>query len=342
MELVLSAIADIIDGEFIGDGNKKIRNIASFETAKSDTITFAGDARYIQKLDETDAGAVIVPSGTEGVSGNIVYSDNPRVAFTKLMDLFNPPVKLEDSIHSSAVIGDSFSGGKQVVAKAGVVVGDNVVIGDRVLLHPNVVLGDGVTIGSDVIIYPNVTILDNCIIGDRVIIHAGTVIGSDGYGFAPDGEKYSKISHVGIVRIGDDVELGANNTIDRATYGETWIKNGVKTDNQVHVAHNVVVGENTLLVAQVGIAGSTTIGDHVILAGKAGIAGHLTIGNNAVIGPGAGILKSVEEGNVVSGTPGMPHKLWLRVQTIISGLPEMKKQFRKLEKRIGKLESRGE
>ncbi len=342
MELLLSSIADIIEGDFTGDGNKKICNVASFETAKSDNITFAGDARYIQKLSETGAGAVIVPNGTKGLNGNIVYSSNPRIAFAKLMNVFNPPLQIQDSIHPSSVLGTNYKCGAQVVVKAGVVVGDNVTIGNRVVLHPNVVIGDGVTIGSDVTIFPNVTILDNCIVGNRVILQAGTVIGCDGYGFASDGEKYSKIAHIGIVRIGDDVELGANNTIDRATYGETWIKNGVKTDNQVHIAHNVVVGENTLLVAQVGIAGSTIIGDHAILAGKVGIAGHLKIGNKAVIGPGAGILKSVGDGEVVSGVPGMPHKLWLRVQNIMPKLPEMKKQFRNIERRISKLENKGE
>lgn len=342
MELLLSSIADIIDGRYTGDGNKKISNVASFEMATADNITFAGDVRYIKKLNETNAGAVIVPADTEELSGNILYSANPRVAFTKLMTIFNPPPQLEDFIDPNTMIGSGFNCGEEVALKAGVVIGDDVSIGDRVILHPHVVLGDGVTIGSDVTIYPNVSILNNCIIGSRVIIHSGSVIGSDGYGFAHDGEKYTKIAHIGIVRIGDDVELGANNTIDRGTYGETWIKNGVKTDNQVHVAHNVVVGENTLLVAQVGIAGSTVIGDNTIIAGKAGIAGHLKIGNNVIVGPGAGILKSVEDSEVVSGLPGMPHKLWLRVQNIVSRLPEMKKQFRKMEKRLEKLENKGE
>lgn len=342
MELLLSSIADIIDGRYTGDGNKTISNVASFETATSDNITFAGDVRYIKKINETKAGAVIVPEEAEMLSGNIIYSSNPRVAFTKLMTIFNPPPQLDDSIDSTSIIGNGFNCGTDVTVKAGVVIGEAVTIGDRVILYPNTVLGDGVTIGSDVTIYPNVSVLDNCKIGSRVIIHSGSVIGSDGYGFAHDGEKYTKIAHIGIVRIGDDVELGANNTIDRGTYGETWIKNGVKTDNQVHVAHNVVVGENTLLVAQVGIAGSTVIGNNSVIAGKAGISGHLKIGNNVIVGPGAGILKSVGDNEVVSGLPGMPHKLWLRVQSLISRLPEMKKQFNKMEKRLENLEKKGE
>lgn len=342
MELLLTSIADIIDGRYTGDGSKKISNVASFEAARSENITFADDIRYIKKINETEAGAVIVPEETGELSGNIIYSSNPRAAFSKLMSIFNPPPELVDYIDSTSIIGADFNCGVDVSIKAGVVIGEGVTMGDRVILNPNVVIGDGVTIGSDVTIYPNVSILDNCTIGSRVIIHSGSVIGSDGYGFAHDGEKYTKIAHIGIVRVGDDVELGANNTIDRGTYGETWIKNGVKTDNQVHIAHNVIVGENTLLVAQVGIAGSTVIGDNVVVAGKAGISGHLKIGNNVIIGPGAGILKSVGDSEVVSGIPGMPHKLWLRVQNIISRLPEMKKQFRTMEKRLEKLENKGE
>lgn len=175
-------------------------------------------------------------------------------------------------------------------------------------------------------------------LGNRVIIHAGSVIGSDGFGFAPDGEMYVKIPHSGMVQIDDDVEIGAGNAIDRATFGRTWIRQGVKTDNLVHIAHNVTVGENTIIVAQVGIAGSTTVGRHVILAGQAGISGHLDIGDNAVVGPQAGIVKSIKPGETVSGTPGMPHKLWLRAQSIVAGLPGMRKKIAELEKRLAVLE----
>lgn len=175
--------------------------------------------------------------------------------------------------------------------------------------------------------------------GNRVIINAGSVIGSDGYGFAPEGRAYRKIPHTGIVQIDDDVEIGALNAIDRATNGRTWIKRGVKTDNLVHVAHNVEVGEDTLLVAQVGIAGSSTVGNHVIIAGKAGISGHITVGDNTIVGPSAGVVKSIGEGEVVSGTPAMPHKLWLRLMAIMPKLPELKRTVSKLEKRVNRLES---
>lgn len=342
MKLSLASIAEIVEGTFTGDGNKKILNVASFEMVGPDTITFAGTPEYIKKIPEIDAGAVIVPNGTESPTGNIVYSDNPRAAFSKLMDIFNPIPEPVDSIHPTVVSGARFKCGSKVTLGPGVVIGDDVVIGDRVSILPNTVIGNGVMLGDDVSIHPNVSILDGTILGSRVTIHSGTVIGSDGYGFVFNGEQHVKIRHIGIVRIDDDVEIGANCTIDRGTYGETWIKKGVKTDNQVHIAHNVVIGENTLLVAQVGIAGSTEVGNNAILAGRVGVAGHLKIGNNTIIGPGSGILKSVPDNQVISGVPGIPHKKWLRAQHVFAELPEMKKQLRKLDKIISKLESTGE
>jgi UDP-3-O-[3-hydroxymyristoyl] glucosamine N-acyltransferase len=222
-----------------------------------------------------------------------------------------------------------------------VVIGRQVTVGDQVWLHPGVVIGDRVAIGNDVIIHPNVTIQAGTVIGSRVIIHSGTVIGSDGFGFAPDGTVYHKIPHTGIVQIDDDVEIGANNTIDRGTFGQTRIGKGVKTDNLVHVAHNVTVGENTVLVAQVGISGSVTIGKNAVLAGQAGVAGHLTIGDHATVGPQTGVGKSVPDGQIVSaGIPEMPHRLWLRVVRTIPRLPDISKRLRGLEKRFKKIEDK--
>jgi UDP-3-O-[3-hydroxymyristoyl] glucosamine N-acyltransferase len=173
-----------------------------------------------------------------------------------------------------------------------------------------------------------------------VIIHAGTVIGGDGFGFAPDGKMYHKIPQTGIVQIDDDVEIGAGNTIDRATFGKTWIKKGVKTDNLVHIAHNVVVGEHTVIVAQTGISGSATIGRHVILAGQSAVVGHVEVGDNVIVGARGGVSKSLPAGQVVSGAPEMPHKTWLRVQRVIPRLPELKKKIDELEKRLSRLEDR--
>jgi len=335
MEKSLAELSEAIDGEIQGDSHKIVRGIAPFDEAGIDDITFADSPKILKRISETHAGAIIVPKiFQQEVSANLIKADNPRLAFAKIMNLCFPASRPFENISHKASIGQNVSFGKDVCLGPFAVIEDNVTIGSRVTIHPHVVVGNGVSIGDDVEIYPNVTILDRCIIGHRSIIHAGTVIGSDGYGFVPDGEKHYKIPQLGIVQIGDDVEIGACNTIDRATFGKTWIKQGVKTDNHVQIAHNVVIGENTLIVAQVGIAGSATIGKSVILAGQAGIGGHISIGDYTTVGPQAGVTRSVPEGQVVSGTPEMPHKLWLRVSQIIPRLPDLKRKIADLEKRL--------
>ena len=338
MKIPIEQIAGAVSGDIKGDSSKIIHGAASFEDATENDIAYAVTPKYLKNIEKTGAGAVIVPRNIEPSAKTVIQVDNPRVAFAKVLGLFYPPAKAREGISSKASIGDNFVYGKAVSIAPFVVIQNNVMIGDRVTLHPHVVIGDNVTIGDEVLIYPNVTILDNCRIGSRVIIHAGTVIGSDGFGFAPDGETYHKIPQTGFVQIDDDVEIGACNTIDRATFGKTWIQRGVKTDNLVQIAHNVTVGENTVLVSQVGISGSVTIGRHAVIAGQAGVAGHLTIGDNATIGGQAGIAKSVPAGRIVSGTPEMPHRLWLKVQRIIPRLPELKKKILDIEKQLGRIE----
>ena len=340
MELSLEKIAGLIDGEILGDSNRLISGVAPFDTATETEITCASRAPYLSKIDRTNAEVVIVPRDFKTSSKTLVRVDNPQVAFAKIVSVFHPVLKSDAGISPHAFVGENFVCGKDVSIKPHAVIQNNVTIGNSVTIHPNVVIGDNVVIGNEVEIYPNVTILERCRIGNRVTIHSGTVIGSDGFGFAPDGDTYYKIPQIGIVQIDDDVEIGAGNTIDRATFGKTWIKNGVKTDNLVHIAHNVIVGENTVLVAQVGISGSVTIGKHAILAGQAGISGHLSIGDGATVGPRAGISKSVPDGEVVSGTPEMPHKLWLKVQRVIPRLPELKKKLSEIEKRLIKIEEK--
>lgn len=342
MEISLAEIAKQTGGKLIGNGDRIIKGASSFESAKKDHIILAGSAKYLSRLDQTGAGAVIVPENfdTSSISRDMVAVENPMAVFSKILEMFYPKQEIKQYISPNAGIGDNFTQGKDIYISHFVSIGNNVSLGHRVKLHSGVVLEDNVNIGDDVEIHPNVSIYKGTQIGSNVIIHSGTVIGSDGFGFAPDGEKYQKIPHYGIVCIEDDVEIGALNAIDRGTFGETRIKKGVKTDNLVHIAHNVVVGENTLLVAQVGISGSTTIGNHAILAGQAGVSGHLKIGNNAIVGPRAGIAKNVPDNEIVSGAPEMPHKLWLRVQTIIPKLPELKKQISKIEKRLKKVEEK--
>lgn len=339
MKRTVQEIADVVGGTVIGDGARLVSAPASFEEAGEDQIVFAGDASYLKRLFETGAGTVLVPEDPGGTEKCLIVVANPRVAFIQVMELFAPSKAVVHKVSPHACIGENVTFGGPVEIGPCVVIGDGVALGARCRLYPGVVVGDGARLGDDVTLQPNVTIGHGCIIGNRVIVNAGSVIGSDGYGFAPEGTTYRKIPHTGIVQIDDDVEIGALNAIDRATGGRTWIRRGVKTDNLVHVAHNVEVGEDTLLVAQVGIAGSSKVGSHVILAGKAGVSGHLTIGDNTIVGPAAGVVKSVGEGEVVSGTPAMPHKLWLRIMSLMPKLPEMRRVLTQLEKRVDRLES---
>ncbi len=341
MTITLSQLAEIAGGEAQGDVSKIIRGAAPFEDAGENDITYAGSAKYLKKINETGAGAVIVPLSLSvsdlKTEKSLVMAEKPYVSFARVLQFFYPSARPEPGISDKAEIGKNFKSGRDIHIGPFVAIGKNVTVGDRIIIHPSSVIGDNVVIGDDTRICPNVTILEGCIIGNRVIINAGSVIGSDGFGFAPDGNMYHKIPHTGIVRIDDDVEIGAVNTIDRATFGKTHIGRGVKTDNHVHIGHNVTVGENTVFVAQVGISGSTTIGRNVTFAGQAGVAGHLDIGDRSIIGPQAGIVKSVPEGKIVSGTPEMPHKLWLRVHRVLPTLPEIKKKLAELEKKVNAL-----
>ena len=338
MEFSIRKIAELVNGKVVGDGDFIIKGVAPFDNAGPDDITFAASAGYRRRVDETGAGVVIVPLEIHRSKKILVRVDNPYFAFATVSTLFHPVSRPVIGISQRAYLGKNFECGIENSVYPGVSIGEDVILGDRVTLYPGVVVGNGVAIGDDVVIYPNVSILERCQIGSRVIIHAGSVIGSDGFGFAPHGDRYYKIPQTGIVRIDDDVEIGACNTIDRGTFGQTWIKRGVKTDNLVHIAHNVVVGEDTVLVAQVGIAGSVTIGNHAILAGQAGVAQHVTIGNRVTVVGQSGIGKSVPDGQIVSGTPGMPHRLWLKISSIIRKLPDMKKKIRELEKRLERVE----
>lgn len=338
MEISLAELIRETGGDIQGDPEKIISGIAPFDAAGPNDITFADSPKILKRIDESLAGAVLVPENVLlNPSVTLVRSKNPRLAFAKIMHLFSPGPMPSAHISPLASIGEQVSLGEGVSIGPFAVIEDHAVIGSRVKIHPHVVIGAGAIVGDDVTLYPHVTILSRCKIGSRVVIHAGTVIGSDGFGFVPEGRRHFKIPQLGIVQIDDDVEIGACNTIDRATFGRTWIKKGTKTDNHVQIAHNVTIGENTLIVAQVGIAGSTTVGSNVILAGQAGIAGHIVIGDGVTVGPQAGVTRSLPAGQVVSGTPEMPHPLWLRISQILPRLPELKRKINDLEKRLDAL-----
>ena len=334
--LSLAEIAEMVRGEIRGDDQIEISGVAPFQEATGRDISLAAEAGFLNRMGESRAGAFIVPVTCPEIDGNLVLVENPRAAFAKIMARFHPQAEPCDAVSDKAHIGKHVSMGGQVQIGPFVSIGDRVVIGHRVTLHPGVVLGDGVTVGDDSVIESNVVIMERCRIGDRVLIHAGTVIGGDGFGFAQENGCHVKIPQTGNVVIGDDVEIGANNTIDRGTFGSTRIGNGVKTDNLVHVAHNVTVGDHTLLIAQVGIAGSVSIGKHVILAGQVGVVPHVAIGDHVMVGPQSGIAKSIPDNQVVTGSPVMPHKLYLKVQGILHNLPDLRKRILRLEKKLDK------
>lgn len=333
--ITLDQIAELIDGRLVGDPRCEISGAAPLDQAGQGQIAFAEKGSGLKRVAETKAAAVIVPEGFHQPNVNLIQVDKPRLAFAQTLKLLYPSAEPHESVHATAVIGERCRIGRHVSIAAGVVLGDDVTLGDRVVLHPNVVIGNQVAIGDDTMVCPNVSILERCRIGCRVVIQAGTVIGSDGFGFVFDQGRYHKMPQVGIVQIDDDVEIGANNTIDRATMGKTWLKTGIKTDNLVHIAHNVTIGEHSVIVAHVGIAGSTTIGRHAVIAGQAGIGGHLTLGDQVTVGPQCAVAQSVADKQVISSTTlAMPHGTWLRLQKVIPELPGLHKKMKILEKQL--------
>lgn len=337
-ERTLGELARLVEGELRGDPEFRVTGVAGLDEAQINQISFVIGPKYVKKAHLSKAGALIVPPKMKDIEKPLIISDNPYLAFAKILRVFAPKPHARSGVSNRAHLGANIELGDEVSIHPHVCVGDSAVLGDRVSLHAGVYVGSSVRIGHDTVIYPNVTILDRCIVGNRVIIHSGTVVGSDGFGFVQDGNGQFKIPQVGIVQIDDDVEIGANCTIDRATMGKTWIQRGVKIDNLVQVAHNVVIGENSVIVAQVGISGSTRVGKNVILAGQVGVTGHLEIGDKVRVGAQSGVAKSIPAGQTVSGSPAIPHRDWLKNSQILSRLPELRKKIINLEERLAALE----
>jgi UDP-3-O-[3-hydroxymyristoyl] glucosamine N-acyltransferase len=335
----LSRLAEIVGGEIRGPSEGLISGINSLREAGPGEITFLVNPRYAPELEKTRASAVIVGPRAPETSKPVLITANPYLAYARVAAFFASPPDHPRGVSALAQVGEDCQLGEGVTVYPFVYIGNRVTLEEGVCLYPGVYLGDQVRIGPGSIVYPNVSILSGTVIGARAIIHSGTVIGSDGYGFAREGERHIKIPQVGTVQIDDDCEIGANNTIDRAALGKTWIQSGVKTDNLVQIAHNVVVGENTLIIAQVGISGSAVIGRNVILAGQAGVAGHITVGDGVMVGGKSGVAQSIPAGQIVSGNPTMPHQTYLRTRMLIRRLPEMQQQIRALEDRIRSLEA---
>jgi len=322
----------------LGDGGIEIRKVAAIDEASAGDITFLIDPRYRSFLAGCKASAIIIGNELEISSGreiNFLQVEQPYLAFAKILQLFSPQPKFDGRVSPHATIHPTAVVGEGVTVFPYVYLGAGVRVARGSVLFPGVFLGEGVEIGEDCVFHPQVTVREGCRIGDRVILHAGVVVGSDGFGYAVEGRVRSKIPQVGTVEIHDDVEIGANTTVDRATLGRTVIGRGVKIDNLVQIAHNVVVGEDSVIAAQAGIAGSTRIGRQVILAGQVGVVNHIQIGDGARIGPQSGVAQSAASGATLSsGLNAAPHKEWLRVMTLLPRLPQLWREVRRLEKKI--------
>jgi UDP-3-O-[3-hydroxymyristoyl] glucosamine N-acyltransferase len=336
MQKTLQELALLTGGRVVGDGSAVITGVASIEDAGPGDITFLADKKLSGFLATTKASAVI--TGAEAAGGvNQLIVKNPLLAFSVVLDVFRPAelpqpgISPKAEIHPGAVLGSGVSIQAFAVVEAGASVGD------RVILFPGAYVGRNAEIGEDSILYPGVVVREECRIGKRVIIHSNTVVGSDGFGYVREGTKYMKVPQRGIVRIEDDVELGACVTVDRATIGETVIGRGSKIDNLVQIAHNVKIGSDTVMAAQTGIAGSTRVGNRVLFGGQVGLAGHIAIGDDTMIGAQSGVMSDVPGKVVWSGSPAMPHRDWLKAQAVFAKLPELKKKIEELEKKVSEL-----
>lgn len=324
MKFTLKQINKIIDGKLHGNDNLLITGVSSIENSKEGDITFIKDERFVNRILKTEASAVVVHRPIKETDKALIIVDNPFLAFIKLLKLVSDQ-KLSQPriIHQTAIVAKNTSLGNDISIGANVVIDENTKIGDNVTIYPNVFIGKKCEIGNCTTIFPNVTIREEVIIGKQVIIHSGTSIGDDGFGYLQIEGKHVKIPQVGTVEIGDDVEIGSNVTIARAALDKTIISNGVKIDNHSHIAHNVFIGEDTMLIAYAKIAGGAKVGKNVMIAEDVGITDHAVIGDNCMIGGGSKVYKSLKPGSVVWGSPAKPITLEKRIQVLIKKLPDI-------------------
>jgi len=337
----LAELAALFGGRVVGDNSVVVTRLMPTNHAGPGDITFVVSTKYLSMLDGSSASAVIVHPDF-GYDGKIprIETENPYLAFAKVQS-YLAVRKLEcKGVSDAASIAGSAQLAEGVTVSAGCVIGENVKVGKGCYLHPGVVLYDNVEVGEECQLHAGVVVREACNIGDRVILHPNVVIGADGFGFAPDGEKYFKIPQIGIVVIEDDVEIGACSCVDRAAMGQTLIKKGTKIDNLVQIAHNVQIGENTIMVAQTGIAGSAVIGKHCTFGGQSGSVGHIKVGDNVTVVARGTTTADTEANQYVAGFPMMPHKEWLKANVGFAKLPEMRKEISRLSKKIAELEGR--
>jgi UDP-3-O-[3-hydroxymyristoyl] glucosamine N-acyltransferase len=340
MSFTAAQIAEKLKGEVIGDGSIELTGLAPAEHARAGELTFAENADYFAAAERSQAAAILVPEVFASTNKVLIRVANPRVALARVMPVFFPPEEHPRGIHPTAVIADSAHVDPTAHIGAGCIVGPRVKLGARSVLMGNNDLRADCDVGEDACLFPNVVLYRKTQIGRRVVIHAGTVIGSDGFGYVLDEGRHRKILQLGNVIISDDVEIGANAAIDRGALGPTIIGEGTKIDNLVHIAHNVVIGRHCLIMGQVGFAGSTRLGDYVVVASQSGIADHLNLGNQAVVGAKSGVMRDVPPGGRVLGIPASPDRQAKRQIIALQQLPDIIHRMRELEKQVEQLSAK--
>lgn len=343
MEFTAKQIASYIGGKVEGDDNATVNTFAKIEEGKAGAISFLSNPKYIHYIYDTESSIVLIDNSMEldkPVKATLIRVDNAYECVAKLLQLYESAKPKKKGIDPLASVSPSATVGNDVYIGAFACIGDGATIGDGTQIYPHAVVGDGVTVGSGCIIYPNVTIYQGCQLGNNVVVHAGAVIGADGFGFAPNTECYDKIPQIGIVTIEDNVEIGANTCIDRSTMGSTVIRKGVKLDNLIQVAHNVEIGENTVMSAQVGIAGSTKVGAWCMFGGQVGLAGHIHIGDKTFLGAQSGVPGNIKGNQTLIGTPPMEPKAYFKSQAIFRKLPELYKEINELKKQVDELKNK--
>jgi UDP-3-O-[3-hydroxymyristoyl] glucosamine N-acyltransferase len=336
----LAELSQMVGGELHGDPDTAIHGLADLASAVAGEIAFLVKATGtgIETLKNSQASAFIVPHTLAYDDKPLIKVTNPYLAAATIQNFFQAKPFQATGISPEADVGKNCNIPEEISIGAFVSIGNRVKLGKRVIIHPGVVIGNDVTIGDDCLLYPNVTVYHSCTIGSRVIIHSGTVIGSDGFGFADDEDfNHIKWPHIGTVQIDDDVEIGANVSIDRGTFGKTHIMRGTKMDNLIQIGHNVTIGENSLVVAQVGIGGSTSLGKNVALGGQVAVKGHIHLDDGVMVAAKSGVHSNVPKGSIVSGIPAIPHKDWLKASIIFAKLPKIYSELRDMRGKIAKM-----
>ena len=344
MEFTAKQIAEFVQGRVEGNENATVKTFAKIEEGVPGAISFLSNPKYTHYLYETQSSIVLINEDVElekPVSTTLIRVKNAYECVAKLLQLYESMKPKKSGIDSLASISPKATIGENVYIGAFAVIGDGAVIGNGTQIYPHTVIGDGVTIGENGLVYPNVTIYQGCKIGNNVTIHAGSVIGADGFGFAPNTEGYNKIPQIGIVIIEDDVEIGANTCVDRATMGQTVIHKGVKLDNLIQVAHNCEIGENTVMSAQVGLAGSTKVGSWCMVGGQAGFSGHIHVADKTYVGAQCGVISNTKgDGQQLIGSPAMDTKVFFKAKALYAKLPEMYRQIAQLQREIEALKEK--